>query len=278
MNSLIFFSLSLCIFLIFPRQTLQINTQSSEVVEIVAQNITSNLAEWENDFALVFYAPWCQYCKQMLNVWESVAKATKNRRNLVIGKFNCEGNSLQTDICQEFGVDRYPSIFFIGYSKFYQAPTSNPLGKSKYPRVVKYTADLYPEAIYDWLLFLHSVGSISRKWNNIWGRLFGKSSDSKRIRELRSMNDALVKKVELFSAELQKYKAIELFDSLDDYGDPFPILHEETPEDVRYSFSISYLVILFCRAIILSENVLWRWQESTASKWSEFILENFSII
>ena len=110
--------------------------------EFTANNITNNFQLWNNDMAIMFYAPWCKYCKQLIPYMESMAIASKTNKNFIIGKFNCEEPKINNKICVELGVTHYPSIFFIGYGNFNQAPIDNIFGTTKYPQVVQYRLDL----------------------------------------------------------------------------------------------------------------------------------------
>jgi hypothetical protein len=106
------------------------------------------------------------------------------------------------------------------------------LGKSTFPRFAKYTADLYAEAIYDWTRMLYSMGVMQRRWDDFIGFFTGKSRAQKKVGKLQEKLGKLQRKVELFSTELEKYKSIELFDKLEDHGDPFPLLASMEPDAV----------------------------------------------
>jgi thiol-disulfide isomerase/thioredoxin len=234
----------LSLFLSYGSEALLKAQQDSRIQELYAKNLTNNLLEWENDLAIVFYVPWCEYCKHMFPVWQSIAALTKNNKNLVLGKFNCEFSADHTSICQSFGVDRYPSIYFAGYGNFNQAPAGEPFGKAKFPSVVRYTADLYPDAIYDWIRLLHTMSSVKRKWDGLWSFWNGKAKEDKKLLQLKIENEALTKKVKLFGEELEKYKAAEIFDDLEDNGDAFPLLHDLPPDEVNEIFSFCPFVVL----------------------------------
>ena len=79
-------------------------------------------------------------------------------------------------------------------------------------------------------LKLTSDGRILRYTN-----LFtGKSRNSNRYNQLQSKINILEKKVDIFSTELEKYKANEWFDSLQDYGDIYPDLNQLEPDEVYF--------------------------------------------
>lgn len=181
----------------------------------------------------MFYAPWCKYCKQLLPHWEQVGKlAMKDNPDIEVGKFNCEVPTRNNDICKKLGVDRYPSVYFIGYGNMNQAPKGNIFGRTTDERVVKFNADLYPEAIYDWVTMLSKISTLQRMWVDFKGIFTGKSRAAMESQNLRTKVEALEKKNRLFSGELERYKADELFDSLKDNGDPFPLLSEMQPDEV----------------------------------------------
>lgn len=200
--------------------------RSVNAVEITAYNLTSNLQEWEHDVAVMFYAPWCKYCKQLLSSWDSIAHLSQDNQNLVVSTFNCEADSNE-ETCKYLKIDRYPTIGYIGYAKVNQSPKNGFFfSKNEMPRFVRYTADLYPEAIFEWVKFLSFTSNTQRRWNNLVG-IFTGSGQSRAIVQvaaLKSKVGVLEHKVALFATELEKYKAIELFDSLNNHGDPYPLL------------------------------------------------------
>ena len=237
--------------------------QHGKVHELYANNLTSNLFDWEMDMAIMFYNPGCKYCKQLLPSWQAIATATKQKKDLVLGKFNCHQPLEHNELCNKFGVDRYPSVYFIGYGNYNQAPPNNPLGKTRHPSLVRYTADLYPEAIYDWILMLNGMSWFKRKWTD-WTSIFtGKYSKNRDLQKWLTMKkqlETLERKVKLFSNELEKYKALELFDSLDDFGDPFPLLHSLPPDEVSTTISttvslVSTIIVILVSKIYLFEYV-----------------------
>ena len=117
-----------------------------ETVELSASNVTNNVEEWESDLAVMFYSPTCQYCKQLSPSWDQISiLATQNAQDLTVGRFNCEASEDHLAVCHELSVDRYPSVYFIGYGNYNQAPEGNPFLKNAHPRIARYSADLYPE-------------------------------------------------------------------------------------------------------------------------------------
>ena len=65
---------------------------------------------------------------------------------------------LLLDLCLDLGVESYPSLYFIGYGNFYQSGSFS-------PNIVKFQADIYPDAILVWLRMLNTVSSYQQKWD-----------------------------------------------------------------------------------------------------------------
>jgi thiol-disulfide isomerase/thioredoxin len=145
-------------------------------VELDTANLTSNFRDWDTDLAIMFYAPWCKYCKQLSTTWEQIAILSADNKELVVGKYNCEQPAEHAEVCQKLGVDRYPSVYFLGFGNMHQAPRGNIFGKNPYPRLAYYNSDLYPEAIYDWVRYLSWLSSMQRRWYDFTAFITGKKS------------------------------------------------------------------------------------------------------
>ena len=232
--------------------------QLTYAVEITYANMTANYEDWDKDLAIMFYAPWCKYCKQLALSWEQIAASTTNTKDLVVGKFNCEKPAANNEFCLKVGVDRYPSVFFMGYGDLNQAPAGNPFAPNPHPRIARYNADLYPEAIYDWVRMLAQISTMQRNWDDfksIFGR--GKSRSEKKVEKLKRKVESLESKVVLFSSALEVYKADEIFEQLTDNGDPFPLLAAMEPDEVENESServiLNFIFVLIC-VINISSN------------------------
>ena len=59
-------------------------------VELSYQNLSSNIEDWSRDLAIMFYAPWCKYCKQLSPSFDQIATLHSSSKDLTVGKFNCE--------------------------------------------------------------------------------------------------------------------------------------------------------------------------------------------
>ncbi len=208
----------------------------SKIKDIQASNISANLADWEQDLAIMFYAPWCKNCKQLSTSWEAIAGLVEDNKNLAIVRLNCEGEKENIQMCKKLEINSYPTVAFLGYGNFHQAPRGKLIGRPLYPQLVYYVADLYPEAIYDWILFLLSISSARRRWDDFVGMFTGKHRVNRKLDSLQKRVSEAERKAALFGNELEKYKANELFDSLEDNGDVFPLLHDLEPDEVKYIF------------------------------------------
>lgn len=160
--------------------------QLTYAVEITHANLSANLNEWDTDMAVMFYAPWCKYCKQLSPSWEQIAASTASNKNLVVGKFNCEKPAENNQLCLKIGIDRYPSVYFIGYGNLHQVVAGNPFAANPYPRIAKYVADLYPQAIFDWVKMCAQISSFQRSWYDFKGIFTGKSRSANKVESLKA--------------------------------------------------------------------------------------------
>lgn len=160
--------------------------QLTYAVEITHANLSANLNEWDTDMAVMFYAPWCKYCKQLSPSWEQIAASTASNKDLVVGKFNCEKPAENNELCLKIGIDRYPSVYFIGYGNLHQVLAGNPFAANPYPRIARYVADLYPQAIFDWVKMCAQISSFQRSWYDFKGIFTGKSRSADKVKKLKA--------------------------------------------------------------------------------------------
>lgn len=131
------------------------------------------------------------------------------------------------ELCRDFGVDSYPSLYFIGYGNFYQS------GSFK-ENLVKYKADIYPDAILIWLRMLNTISSCQQKWDNLRSLLPFSSHRTL----LAQQHSTLVDEAKDLRQRLQSYvqteereKAWKIMDQGVDRGDVFPLLNAIDPTD-----------------------------------------------
>ncbi len=73
-------------------------------------SVIPTLTDFANKVAMViFYAPWCGHCRNMVDDIKEFATALKDE-GFVIGTVNCENNK---DIEVVYDVQSFPTIFFI---------------------------------------------------------------------------------------------------------------------------------------------------------------------
>lgn len=232
------------------RSKLTKSTQpDSKLVEFTVGNITLNLVDWESDLAVMFYAPWCTHCKQLRVAMESIADLVASNTNLVVGEFDCEKSSAHTTVCEDMRISRYPSVYFVGYGDLNHARAFWGPRHRLGPRVATFSSALYAEAVYDWVRLLSFVSGLQRRWAAVKNVFTGGSSQPRRIDALRSQVQAADKKVRLYEREIEKHRAGELFDSLPDRGDPFPLMAALEPdaENLPLRLCVAEMAAEFCK-------------------------------
>lgn len=56
---------------------------------------------------VLFFAPWCQHCKQLAPSWASLGRKFADDNRIKIGKLDCTANK---NSCHQAGVKAYPSM------------------------------------------------------------------------------------------------------------------------------------------------------------------------
>lgn len=60
----------------------------------------------ETQWFVMFYAPWCAYCKRIEPIWAHVAQSLYNT-NIRVGRVDC---TRFTNVAQHFKINSYPTI------------------------------------------------------------------------------------------------------------------------------------------------------------------------
>ena len=62
---------------------------------IPAEELTRGLEEWEQDYAVLFHANWCTYCRQFKPIWHEIARQTaeSETKEMDVVMFDCEARS-----------------------------------------------------------------------------------------------------------------------------------------------------------------------------------------
>mmetsp|Transcript_20613 Transcript_20613/g.19954 ORF Transcript_20613/g.19954 Transcript_20613/m.19954 type:complete len:209 (+) Transcript_20613:245-871(+) len=173
--------------------------KTSYVVELSYTNVTLNYENWDTDMAIMFYAPWCERSRKLSKSWEKIAIVLSNNKDLIVGQFNCEKPAGNLELCTKLGIERFPSVFFLGYDNRQLLPKKEDLFMNPHPRFIRYTATLYPNAIYDWIRMLNLVSKIRRKFYDLRSYFYGHSRIDKKIRIMELKVNELERKDDLFS-------------------------------------------------------------------------------
>ena len=86
--------------------------KNTKVIQLNKENFKKEVAESDNLWLILFYAPWCGHCKHFHPEFEKVAKVTKGL--FKIGAVNCED---EKDLAKKYKIDGYPTVLFFGENK-----------------------------------------------------------------------------------------------------------------------------------------------------------------
>eukprot|EP00752_Nemacystus_decipiens_P005134 g4658.t1 len=153
------------------------------LVPLDTATLTTNMRHWSTDYAVMFYAPWCQHCKKdFMPLWEDVSmqmaeEDPKGKRKLVMGKFDCEQDTAAAAFCQEIKLQFYPTFMFFGAGKFHDhdpltgvvvgpRPTEHD-SSAKFPS----GAMVYHDVMAGWTKTMHLISGSNRMMEklNIFG-------------------------------------------------------------------------------------------------------------
>ncbi|KAK9811676.1 hypothetical protein WJX72_008165 [[Myrmecia] bisecta] len=80
---------------------------SSDVITLTDSNFKQLVTKGSDMWMLEFYAPWCGHCKNLKPTWDELASEAKGK--VKVGAVDCTANAA---ICQEYGVQGYPTLKF----------------------------------------------------------------------------------------------------------------------------------------------------------------------
>jgi len=85
---------------------------NTDVIELKNNDFKNKIIinnNFNNKYGLIlFYAPWCGHCKNMVELWSELAHEYKNK--YPIGAVNCEKN---IGLCNKQKIRYYPKIRYV---------------------------------------------------------------------------------------------------------------------------------------------------------------------
>jgi len=100
-----------------PQEQIQPQVQPQVPVQSELPNETfgtGTIPEQEQTKIIIFFAPWCPHCKNMMDgedsLWEKLKQKHGQRKDLVIDQVNCDE---QPDLATKFGIKGFPTIMKI---------------------------------------------------------------------------------------------------------------------------------------------------------------------
>lgn len=135
------------------------------------------------------------------------------------------------DICSVLGVTAYPSFVFFGFGSLGRQKSSRvPQCASEFPLdVIDY------DAVMDWISLLSWLSRFNRMSDYFRNFFTSRSVASHFANDQNTERDAtiatLTAEVRRLNAELDRRKALDLFDSLPNHGDPYPLLNALTIDE-----------------------------------------------
>jgi len=85
----------------------RIKKPASDVTVLTDANFDKIVLDGTKDVLVEFYAPWCGHCKHLAPVWEKLATAFENEKNIVVANIDADK---YRDIGSRYGVTGFPTI------------------------------------------------------------------------------------------------------------------------------------------------------------------------
>lgn len=99
--------------------------RTSQVVTLTSANFDELVKKSKDSWIIKFYAPWCGHCKRLTPTWHRLSKALQDSGSSTkVAKVDC---TVHRRVCSRFGVQGYPSLFYINDGVVYKYQQSRTL-------------------------------------------------------------------------------------------------------------------------------------------------------
>ncbi|KAL3658840.1 hypothetical protein V7S43_016206 [Phytophthora oleae] len=94
------------------------NERKSSVVHLTTASFEDQVLNSKEPWLIKFYAPWCGHCKRLAPTWNKLSRTLKeNDSKVSVAKVDC---TVHRRVCSRFGVNGYPSLFYINDGQVYR--------------------------------------------------------------------------------------------------------------------------------------------------------------
>uniref|UniRef100_A0AAF5PVN3 Thioredoxin domain-containing protein n=2 Tax=Wuchereria bancrofti TaxID=6293 RepID=A0AAF5PVN3_WUCBA len=83
------------------------------VLHLTAENFKTEVKKKKHAL-IIFYAPWCGYCKRAKPKFFEAAKILADDTRIVLGAVDC---TTERSLCQEYKIEGFPTIIYLSYGK-----------------------------------------------------------------------------------------------------------------------------------------------------------------
>ncbi|EFO27311.1 hypothetical protein LOAG_01175 [Loa loa] len=83
------------------------------VLHLTAKNFKTELKRKKHAL-IIFYAPWCGYCKRAKPKFFEASKILAADARVVLGAVDC---TIEKSLCQEYKIEGFPTIIYLSYGK-----------------------------------------------------------------------------------------------------------------------------------------------------------------
>jgi thioredoxin domain-containing protein 5 len=94
------------------------NERQSAVVQLTTTSFEQQVLGGKEPWLIKFYAPWCGHCKRLAPTWNKLSRTLKeNGSKTKVAKVDC---TVHRRVCSRFGVNGYPSLFYVNDGQVYK--------------------------------------------------------------------------------------------------------------------------------------------------------------